>query len=101
MSKKITFREMRDVVRGNLIYCADYHCSHALTISGDRWTDNVQDRFASTACGNATPTFGPTSSGTQSRSVCWFTSETREMHDELVTGNSALWRGSNRLHRGG
>jgi hypothetical protein len=35
--QKITFGEMRDQgVRGILIYCADYHCSHLTAISGDR-----------------------------------------------------------------
>jgi hypothetical protein len=34
---KITFAEMRDSsVRGPLIYCADYHCSHSIAISGER-----------------------------------------------------------------
>jgi hypothetical protein len=34
--QKITFGEMRDMgVRGLLIYCADYHCSHSIAISGD------------------------------------------------------------------
>ena len=33
---KITFAEMRDMgVRGLLIYCADYRCSHSSAISGD------------------------------------------------------------------
>jgi hypothetical protein len=32
--QKISFREMRDQgVRGILIYCADYHCSHSLAIT--------------------------------------------------------------------
>ena len=48
---------MRDhSIRGILIYCANYHCSHSLAISGDRWPDDVrlsdiQNRFACTACG--------------------------------------------------
>jgi len=29
-------------VRGLLIYCADYRCSHYLAISGDRWPDDVR-----------------------------------------------------------
>jgi hypothetical protein len=33
---KITFAEMRDMgVRGLLVYCADYRCSHSSAISGD------------------------------------------------------------------
>ena len=34
--QKITFAEMRDSgVRGLLVYCADYRCSHSIAISGD------------------------------------------------------------------
>jgi hypothetical protein len=29
-------------VRGLLIYCSDYHCSHWIAISGDRWPDDVR-----------------------------------------------------------
>jgi hypothetical protein len=40
--QKITFAEMRDMgVRGALIYCADYRCSHSIAISGDSWPDEV------------------------------------------------------------
>ena len=55
--QKITFAEMRDVgVRGLLIYCADYRCSHSIAISGDAWPDHVrlsdiEDRFVCQACG--------------------------------------------------
>jgi hypothetical protein len=54
---KITFGEMRESgVRGVLIYCADYHCSHHIAISADQWPDDVrlsdiEDRFVCTACG--------------------------------------------------
>jgi hypothetical protein len=35
--QKITFADMRTQgVRGLLIYCADYKCSHSIAISGDR-----------------------------------------------------------------
>ena len=35
---KITFAEMREMgLRGLLIYCADYRCSHSLAISRDAW----------------------------------------------------------------
>ena len=38
-----TFGDMRDMgVRGLLIYCADYRCSHSIAISGDRWPDHVR-----------------------------------------------------------
>jgi hypothetical protein len=55
--QKITFAEMRAAgVRGLLIYCSDYHCSHHTTISGDRWPDDVrlsdlEPRFSCQACG--------------------------------------------------
>jgi hypothetical protein len=35
---KITFAEMRDMgIRGMLIYCADYRCSHSVAVMADRW----------------------------------------------------------------
>jgi hypothetical protein len=41
--QKITFGEMRGAgVRGILIYCADYHCSHSIAISADPWPDHVR-----------------------------------------------------------
>ena len=41
--QKITFGEMRDMgVRGLLIYCADYRCSHSIAISGDEWPDDMR-----------------------------------------------------------
>ena len=55
--QKITFAEMRSSgVRGLLIYCADYRCSHCVAASGDRWPDDVrlsdlEPRFVCTACG--------------------------------------------------
>src|ERR1019366_1562420 len=55
--QKITFGEMRaGGVRGLLIYCSDYQCSHWTAISGDRWPDDVrlsdiEPRFACQACG--------------------------------------------------
>ena len=54
---KITFAEMRDMgVRGLLIYCSDYKCSHSTAISGDRWPDDVrlsdiEPQFVCRACG--------------------------------------------------
>jgi len=29
-------------VRGVLIYCADYTCSHSIALSGGRWPDRVR-----------------------------------------------------------
>jgi hypothetical protein len=48
---------MREMgVRGLLIYCADYRCSHSTAISGDRWPDDVrlsdiEPQFTCQACG--------------------------------------------------
>jgi hypothetical protein len=29
-------------VRGLLVYCSDYNCSHSVAISGDRWPDHLR-----------------------------------------------------------
>ena len=40
---KITFAEMREMdVRGLLVYCADYRCSHSIAISGDPRPDDLR-----------------------------------------------------------
>ena len=55
--QKITFADMRDMgVRGVLIYCSDYKCSHSIAISADRWPDDVrlseiEPLFVCQACG--------------------------------------------------
>jgi hypothetical protein len=55
--QKITFAQMRaSGVRGLLIYCSDYRCSHSIAQMGDVWPDDVrlsdiEPRFVSTACG--------------------------------------------------
>ena len=55
--QKITFAEMRDMgVRGVLVHCADYRCSHSIAISGDAWPDDVklsdiEERFTCRVCG--------------------------------------------------
>jgi len=55
--QKITFAEMRSYgVRGLLVYCSDYRCSHYIAISGDRRPDDVrlsdlEPRFVCSACG--------------------------------------------------
>jgi hypothetical protein len=55
--QKITFGEMRESgVRGVLIYCSDYHCSHHIAASADPWPDHIrlsdlEPRFVCTACG--------------------------------------------------
>ena len=43
-------------VRGLLIYCADYRCSHSIAISGDAWHDDarlsdIEERFTCRVCG--------------------------------------------------
>ena len=54
---KITFGEMREMgVRGLLVYCADYRCSHSIAISGDPWPDDIrlsdiEERFTCRECG--------------------------------------------------
>jgi hypothetical protein len=56
--QKITFAEMRSSgVRGLLVYCSDYRCSHYIAISGDRWPDDVrlseiEPRFTCSVCGS-------------------------------------------------
>ena len=56
---KITFGEMREMgVRGILVYCADYKCSHhSIAASADQWPDDVrlsdiEDHFTRSACGH-------------------------------------------------
>jgi hypothetical protein len=54
---KITFAETRDMgVRGLLVYCADYKCSHSLRLSADQWPDDlrlsdIEPRFVCNTCG--------------------------------------------------
>ena len=49
-------RNARHGVRGLLIYCADYRCSHSIAISGDAWPDDtrlsdIEERFTCRVCG--------------------------------------------------
>ena len=54
---KIAFRDVRaSGVRDVLVYCADYRCSHSVSMSVDRWPDHVrlsdiEPDFVCTACG--------------------------------------------------
>ena len=54
---KITFGDMRMMgVRGVLIYCSDYRCSHSIALSADRWVDeirlsDIEPRFVCWKCG--------------------------------------------------
>jgi hypothetical protein len=52
IERKITFTEMRGV----LICCADYRCSHSVAVSADEWPDDlrlsdIEPRFTCKACG--------------------------------------------------
>jgi hypothetical protein len=55
--QKITFAEMRSSgVRGLLVYCSDYRCSHYIAVRADKWDDGVrlsdiEPRLVCTACG--------------------------------------------------
>jgi hypothetical protein len=60
--QKITFAELRDMgVRGILVYCADYRCSHSVAMSADEWPDDlrlsdIEDRFTCRPAASAVPT---------------------------------------------
>ena len=55
--QKITMAQLRaSGVRGLLVYCNDFTCSHSLAISGDPWPDDVrlsdlEPHFRCTVCG--------------------------------------------------
>jgi hypothetical protein len=55
--QKITLGEMRAMgIRGLLVYCSDYKCSHNVEISADPWPDDVrlsdlEPLFTCQACG--------------------------------------------------
>jgi hypothetical protein len=55
--EKITFAQMRAAgVRGVLVYCSDYRCSHSLALMADQWPDDtrlsdIEPRFICAACG--------------------------------------------------
>ena len=61
---------MREMgVRGVVIYCSDYTCSHSTAIGADQWADQVrlsdiEALFVCKACGargaNVRPDFSPT-----------------------------------------
>ena len=71
--QKITFGEMREMgVRGLLIYCADYRCSHSIAISGDAWPDDarlsdIEKRFTCRACGKRGADVRPDFNGARRR----------------------------------
>jgi hypothetical protein len=55
--QKITFAEMRSSgVRGVLVYCSDYRCSHYIAVMANQWGDDVrlsdiERRFVCSVCG--------------------------------------------------
>jgi hypothetical protein len=55
--QKITFGEMREMgVRGVLVYCADFQCSHRVAVNAAQWPDDlllsdIEPRFVYAACG--------------------------------------------------
>ncbi len=53
--EKITLGEMREMgVRGLLLYCSDYRCSHSIRPGAERWPDHVRLsdlEFVCQACG--------------------------------------------------
>ncbi len=69
---KTTFAAMRNSgVRGILVYCSDYKCSHSIATSADAWPDemrlsDIEPRFVCTA--SAAPTCGRISTGKESQS---------------------------------
>jgi hypothetical protein len=62
--QKITFGEMREMgVRGVLVYCADYRCSHSVALSADAWPDDlrlsdIEDASSARGVGGVAPTSG-------------------------------------------
>jgi len=72
-AQKITLGAMRTSgVRGLLICCSDYRCSHWTAISGDRWADHVrlsdlEPLFTCQACGKRGAEVGPDFSSIEKR----------------------------------
>ena len=73
---KITFAVMRERgIRGLLIYCADYRCSHSLAISGDAYArlSDIEERFTCRACGkrgaDVRPDFNRSSQPTRTMAI--------------------------------
>jgi hypothetical protein len=54
---KITFAEMRDSgVRGILVCCRDYRCSHSIALMADQWPgdlrlSDIEPQFVCSVCG--------------------------------------------------
>jgi len=79
--QKITLGEMRAAgVRGLLIYCSDYRCSHWTAISGDRWPDHVrlsdlEPRFTCHACGTKGADIRPDFNWEKERATVFFAAD--------------------------
>jgi hypothetical protein len=63
-------------VRGVLIYCADYRCSHSIALSADQWLDDlrlsdIEPRFICRLAASVAQTCGRISIGIGSRSPQW------------------------------
>ncbi len=76
--QKITFGEMRSSgVRGVLVYCSDYKCSHGIALSADRWPDtirlsDIEPRFVCKACGKRGADVRPDFDWGEAPRVCEF-----------------------------
>jgi hypothetical protein len=63
-----------------MIYCADYHCSHSVALSADRWPDDVrlsdlEPRFVCRACGRRGADIRPDFNWNNCRPLRWVTGE--------------------------
>jgi hypothetical protein len=73
--QKIAFAQMRaSGVRGEVIYCTDYKCSHSIAISGDAWPDDadyptLSRGLCARLVASVAPACGRTSTGKRSRSA--------------------------------
>jgi hypothetical protein len=92
--QKFTFGEMREMaVRGVLIYCADYRCSHSVALSADRWPDDIrlsdiEPRFVCAPAASAVRTSGRTSIGKAARSGRWGIGEVLREGSKRETASS-------------
>jgi hypothetical protein len=76
--QKITFGEMRASGASRIIvHCGDYKCNHLVTISADRWADDVrlsdlEPDFVARKCGRSfrRPEGGPVETRALVRQIC-------------------------------
>jgi hypothetical protein len=75
--RKITFGDMREMgVRGVVICCADYHCSHSVALTADRWPDDlrlsdIEPRFVCQARGERGAEAQISTGMSKDRSAAW------------------------------